>query len=119
MEPWAWITYENQEYSMYRVNVLYGPPDDREQFISYYENTHLPLAKAIPGSRNHAFAFNVSSLGEESPFFAVFSADFESFDKFEEGMASAEGKMAAADIANFASGGATIIHYQVMSVGLE
>ena len=35
-----------------KLLVLYGPPKDAEAFETYYERTHAPLAKAVPGLRS-------------------------------------------------------------------
>ncbi|WP_026918226.1 EthD family reductase [Gordonia shandongensis] len=100
---------------MHRVNVLYGEPTDHRQFEEYYRSTHLPLAAAIPGASGLTFAFGVEAAEGSSPFWAIFSADFASAEAFGAGMASPEGQAAAADIANYATGGATIVHYDVFS----
>ncbi|MCF8572290.1 EthD family reductase [Gordonia sp. HY002] len=97
---------------MYRVNVLYGEPSDPDHFTEYYRDTHLPIAAKIPGALNPTFAINVTADGP-APFWAIFSADFASSEAFAAGMGSQEGQAAAADIANYATGGATIVHYVV------
>lgn len=32
---------------MYKVTVLYGPPDSAEEFDRYYDETHIPLAQRM------------------------------------------------------------------------
>ncbi|MBB1036331.1 uncharacterized protein (TIGR02118 family) [Dietzia sp. 2505] len=34
---------------MITLTVLYGTPDDVEKFDEYYDGTHIPLARAVPG----------------------------------------------------------------------
>lgn len=34
---------------MITLTVLYGTPDDVEKFDKYYFETHIPLARAVPG----------------------------------------------------------------------
>ena len=34
---------------MHRVLALYGMPKDSEHFRRYYEQTHVPIARKIPG----------------------------------------------------------------------
>ena len=33
----------------FKVAVCYGQPDDPEAFDAYYRDTHMPLARKIPG----------------------------------------------------------------------
>ena len=37
---------------MHKLLVLYPEPADRAGFIQYYESTHLPLARKLPGLRS-------------------------------------------------------------------
>jgi uncharacterized protein (TIGR02118 family) len=36
---------------MFQLTVFYGQPQDPQAFDRYYEQTHTPLAKKIPGLR--------------------------------------------------------------------
>ncbi|MGV0625325.1 EthD family reductase [Mycolicibacter minnesotensis] len=96
---------------MYRLVVLYGPPADADHFRDHYRDVHLPLVRAIPGVSNISYSHGVDALGGPSPYYSVFQADFDSADAFAAGMDSPEGQLAAADIPNYASGGATILHF--------
>ena len=49
----------------------------------------------------------------EAPYFAVFEADFADAAAMAASRASPQGQRAAADVANYATGGAVIIHYPV------
>jgi len=90
--------------------VLYPEPVDRAAFDEYYRAAHLPLCRSIPGISDIRF-----SLGLEGPYYGVFEASFESADAFRSAMASPEGRATAADVANYATGGATVIDYPVES----
>lgn len=99
---------------MYRLNVLYGTPTDPTHFQEYYLSTHLPLAAKLPELRAFRYAFEVGALGAgESPYYAIFEADFDSADAMATALGSPEGQAAAADIDNYATGGATLVHYSV------
>jgi uncharacterized protein (TIGR02118 family) len=96
---------------MHRLTVLYPPPADEAHFRDHYVRTHLPLARKLPGLLRADYSFDVSGLGGESKYFAVFHADFESAEAMATALGSAEGKAVAADVANYATGGLERIHY--------
>ena len=51
---------------MHRLLVLYPPPTDPDDFRSYYEDTHLPLAAKLPGLRGYRYSFDVAAAEGES-----------------------------------------------------
>lgn len=100
---------------MHKLLVLYPEPTDREAFVSYYESTHLPLAAKLPGLLAWRYTTNVSAGpdGSPAPYFAVFEAEFESADAYRAAMGSPEGQAVAADVPNYATGGATVFDYAI------
>jgi uncharacterized protein (TIGR02118 family) len=96
---------------MYRITVLYPPPHDEAAFRRYYEETHLPLAAKLPGLRASAHAFNVEGVGTTSPYFCVWHGDFDNQEAMGKAMGSPEGQAVAADVPNYATGGAIVLHY--------
>jgi uncharacterized protein (TIGR02118 family) len=94
--------------------VLYNTPTDPAAFDRYYRETHTPLAKAIPG-----VSFSVSDgpvvmpQGGESPYHQIAILAFDSMEALQAGMASPEGRGAAADLRNFAQAGATFLIFEV------
>lgn len=93
---------------MHHLIVCYGHPDDPESFDRYYSATHRPLADRIPGVRTW-HAGKVSTLDQsQAPYYLVAVLSFDSRQALDDGLASAEGQAAAADIGNFATGGATL-----------
>ena len=96
---------------MYRLSVLYETPSDPAHFRSYYSTVHLPLVRRLPGIRGIRYSFDVAALNGDAPFFAIFEAEFDSAAALMSALNSPEGQAAAGDIPNYASGGATIIHY--------
>ncbi|MFI8775316.1 EthD family reductase [Gordonia sp. NPDC062954] len=88
--------------------VCYGHPTEPADFDEYYTTTHRPLADKIPGVRTW-HAGKVSTLdAAKPPYYLVAVLSFDSRDALDEGLASPEGQAAAADIGNFATGGATL-----------
>lgn len=99
---------------MHKLLVLYPEPVDREAFAAYYESTHLPLARRLPGLVSSRYSLGVS--GADSPYFAVFEAEFADADAFRAAMGSPEGAAVAADVPNYASGGAVVVDYPVTEI---
>jgi uncharacterized protein (TIGR02118 family) len=94
--------------------VLYGQPTDPSAFDSYYTSTHVPLARKIPGLQ--AYTISRGELGSPAgkpETYLVAHLDFASLEDFQKAVASPEGSAATADVPNFASGGATMMWYEV------
>ncbi|MBC2637871.1 MULTISPECIES: EthD family reductase [unclassified Rhodococcus (in: high G+C Gram-positive bacteria)] len=96
---------------MHTLMVLYGQPTDPDQFREYYQNTHLSIAHKLPGVRASRHSVNLAAAEGESPFIAVFEADFDSAEAMAEALSSPEGAEAVADLPNFATGGVQIVHF--------
>jgi uncharacterized protein (TIGR02118 family) len=94
---------------MVKLVVAYGKPQDTDTFDAYYANTHAPLAKKIPGLRRFEYGKVIGTPdGSEPPYYFLATLYFDSPEDLQSGMASAEGRAAGDDVANFASGGATL-----------
>jgi uncharacterized protein (TIGR02118 family) len=98
---------------MHRLLVLYPPPADPQAFRDYYEATHVPLAARLPGLRAFRYGFDVTALGADSPYFCVFEADFDDAAALDSALGSPEGEATAADVPNYATGGAVLLRYDV------
>ncbi|AZP22373.1 EthD family reductase [Streptomyces aquilus] len=102
---------------MHKLVVLYAEPDDPDHFRDYYVTNHLPLVANWPGVLAWRYSFDVAAVSPgsatkgETPYFAVFEADFADADAMAAARASAHGQRLAADVANYATGGAVVIHY--------
>lgn len=95
---------------MIRLTVLYGHPTDPDAFLSHYEGTHAPLAKAIPDLTSFTWGKCLPGLGgEDPPYFVTAELAWASPEAMNAAMQSEAGGAAAADIGNFASGGATLV----------
>jgi uncharacterized protein (TIGR02118 family) len=99
---------------MHRLLVLYPEPTDRAAFIDYYTKSHLPLAEQLPGMLSWDYSVDVSADADgNTPYFAVFQAEFPDKDTFASAMASQVGQDVAADVSNYATGGAVIIDFAI------
>jgi uncharacterized protein (TIGR02118 family) len=98
---------------MYRMQVLYPPPKDPEHFKRYYVEMHLPLVAKLPGLRASRYSFDIAGMGAASPYFCSFEAEFDDAAALMAAMRTPEGKAVGADVPNYASGGAVILHYPI------
>lgn len=102
---------------MAQVLVLYNTPADPAAFDRYYHETHIPIANKIPGLRSYVVSNGaVQPLGGGNAPYLVAVLTFDSLADVNAALASPEGQATAADVPNFASGGATIFIYDSKSV---
>ena len=98
---------------MYRLLVLYPAPADPEHFKRYYAETHVPLAMTMPGLISGRYAFHPEALGGDAPYFCIFEGEFADKAALDAALASEEGQKTAGDIPNYATGGVTLLHYEL------
>ena len=96
---------------MHKLVVLYPRPADPDQFRDYYVTNHLPLVAEMPGLLACRYSFDVAATAGEAPYFAIFEADFADAAAMAASRESPQGQRVAADVANYATGGAVVIHY--------
>jgi len=102
---------------MAKLVVLYKTPADKAAFDKHYFETHIPLAKKIPGLTSYEVSKGaVGSPGGESGIHLVALLEFESFAALRSGLGSPEAGAAVADVPNFASGGADILMFDTIEV---
>jgi 4-carboxymuconolactone decarboxylase len=98
---------------MHKVLALYSQPKDPAHFKKYYEETHLPLASQMPGLISSRYTFVTEGVGAPSPYFCIWEGEFANEAAMRAAMQSAIGQKVAADVANYATGGVTILHYDL------
>jgi uncharacterized protein (TIGR02118 family) len=99
---------------MHKLLVLYNEPKDPAHFRKYYVEAHLPLVSKLPSLKASRYSFDVKPLGPgKAPYFCVFEAEFENEAVLMAARGSNEGKAVAGDVANYASGGVTMMHFAV------
>jgi uncharacterized protein (TIGR02118 family) len=92
-----------------KLNILYGQPTDPEAFEAYYLNTHVPLVHKMAGLQTFEYGRVLARLdGGDNDVFWMASLTFADGDVMGAALSSPEGVATSADVANFASGGATI-----------
>lgn len=101
---------------MAQVLVLYNAPADPAAFDRYYRQTHIPIAKKIPGLRSYVINGGpVRALAGSAPHLVAILT-FDSMDDLNAALVSPEGQAAAADLPNFASGGATLLIFDSQEI---
>ena len=86
--------------------VLYKTPTDPAAFDKYYAETHIPLAKKLPGLRKYTVTKGpIATPGGPSPLHLIATLSFDSMAAIGAAFASPEGQVTAADVPKFASGG--------------
>ena len=101
---------------MAQVLLLYNTPAEPAAFDRYYHQTHIPLARKIPGLRSYLISNGPVQALAGSPPYLVAVLSFDSMADLNSALGSPEGQAAAADVPNFASGGATLLIYDSKAV---
>lgn len=95
---------------MVKLVVCYGTPDDTADFDRHYVDTHVGLVHKIPDLKRfeHGKVLGTPD-GAAAPYYYMAELSFDSPEALQAAMGSAEGEAAGADVATFASGGATLM----------
>jgi len=94
-----------------KLVILYGHPEDPAAFEDYYANRHIPYASThMPGVRGAENMRVVSTAsGNPAPVYRVSQMSYDSVEDLTSGISSQDGMSTIADLANFATGGATLL----------
>lgn len=87
---------------MVKLVALYRKPADVAAFEQHYFQTHLPLARRMPGLIRAEVARVEGSPTGDSPYHFIAELYFESHDALRQAMGSPEGREAARDLMGFA-----------------
>jgi uncharacterized protein (TIGR02118 family) len=92
-----------------KLTVQYAHPVDPDAFEKYYAETHLPLASTMTGF-NRIELCKVLGAPDGSPSDIYRTAElwWDNESDMQNTMGSPEGQATVADLANFATGGATV-----------
>lgn len=94
---------------MVKVLLLFGDPVDNGLFKLHFERVHLPLLTQIPQLQGYHINSVAGAVVGDSPFHIVAELQFLSEEAMYKGLNSDQGQAMARDLANFASGGVTIL----------
>ena len=102
---------------MARLVVMYGTPKDAGAFDKYYFETHVPIAKRIPGLRKYEVSRGaVATPAGPAKFHLIATLHFDDMKAVQNAFASPQGQAAAADVAKFASGGVEMMFFDNVEV---
>jgi uncharacterized protein (TIGR02118 family) len=101
---------------MVKVLVLYNTPSDTAAFDSYYRATHIPIAKKLPGLLSYAISAQPPRAIAGTAPYLVAELEFADAAAIEKALVSPEGQATAADLANFAQAGASILIVETKKV---
>lgn len=95
---------------MIRLTVLYGHPTDPDEFDRYYREVHIPLAKKMEGLHGWTIGKCQSATDEPPAYYMIVGLYADSREAMEAILATPAGQATVADVANFATGGATFLY---------
>src|ERR1041384_5800315 len=97
---------------MAQILVLYNQPADPAAFDKYYFGTHIPIASKVPGLKSYIVNRGPVTViaGGQAPSL-VAELGFDPMADLQSALASPEGQATAADLANFAQAGVTILAF--------
>ena len=95
---------------MVKLTVLYGHPKDPAAFEKYYAQTHMPIAQKVQGVRRIELAKVTGAPdGSRGAFYRIAELYFDDAKHLQSVMATDAMKKTVADLANFATGGVTVL----------
>ena len=95
---------------MIKATVLYGHPTDPAAFEKYYSETHMPIVGKTQGIAKAELTKMLPNPDGSAPaYYRMAELYFKAPAEMQQAMGSAEGQAMVADLANFASGGVTVI----------
>jgi uncharacterized protein (TIGR02118 family) len=93
-----------------KLIVAYGQPQDAAAFDQYYASIHAPLVEKMPGLRRfEAGRVLATPDGSPPPYYFIAELLFDDAEALQDARGSSDGQAAAGDVANFATGGVTIM----------
>jgi len=98
---------------MVRLMVLYGHPKDPAVFEQYYRDVHMPIAAQIRGVKIEMGKVLGAPDGYTAPFYRIAEVMFDNTEHMQAVLATPEAQRTVADMANFATGGVTVMVAQI------
>ena len=100
-----------------KVVALYNTPADTAAFDQYYFAKHVPLAKTLPGLRSYEVSTGpVAGLDGGATHHLAAILTFDSAAAISAAVASPAGAATAGDLANFATGGVTLLVFETREI---
>lgn len=103
---------------MIKMLALYKKPADAAAFLAYYENTHTPLVKKIPGLASLTLKRAAPSPMGEAPYWLIAEMAYPDRATFDAALASPEQRAVGKDVRNFAADLITVMVVEEENVPL-
>lgn len=98
---------------MAKLVVMYKTPTDTKAFDRHYLDTHIPIAKKIPGLRKYEVSQGpVATPSGPSGYHLVATLQFDDLAAIQNAFASPGGQAAVADVQVFATGGVDMLLFE-------
>jgi uncharacterized protein (TIGR02118 family) len=95
---------------MARLIAIYSMPKDKAAFDAYYFDSHVPLAKTLPGLQRYEVSTGlVAAPASTRGVHLVATLHFASMADLNAALASPAGKATARDLVKFADGGVDLL----------
>ncbi len=102
---------------MAELVVIYKTPKDVAAFDRYYTETHIPIAKKLPGLKKYQISKGpVASPAGPCGVHLIATLTFDDTAAIQAAFASPEGRAAASDVPKFASGGVDMMMFDTTQV---
>ena len=98
---------------MVKLIALYRKPPDEESFNNHYFNTHIPIAKKMPGLRKLEVTRITGAPIGETKYHMMAEMYFDSVEAMNAANASPEGRATAKDLVSFAADLVTLFFGEV------
>jgi uncharacterized protein (TIGR02118 family) len=102
---------------MAQLVVTYKTPKDVAAFDKYYAESHIPLAKKLPGLKKYQISKGpVAGPAGPTGIHLIATLTFDDLAAVQSALGSPAGQAAAGDLPNFASGGVDIVMFDTTEV---
>ncbi len=80
-----------------RLRVLWGTPEDPQEFDRHYREVHVPLARQLPGLRAYTLSRTTGEIAERDGSYLIAELDFDDRAALNAAIGSPAGEAATAD----------------------
>ncbi len=95
---------------MASIIVLFGKPQDPQEFDELYWKEHVPMARKMPGLKKFTVHKVMAPPGREAPYYQVVEMEFESMDELKKAVKSPESQESTRHASKIATGGMTFLY---------
>ena len=93
-----------------KILVLFGKPQNPQQFDEQYWKEHVPIAKQMPGLKKYTVNKVVAAPRGEPAFYQVVELEFDNMENLKKALDSQAGKDSGRHAVKMATGGITFLY---------